>query len=118
MLYIGHWAFFKFGYIMFAIINHNGTQVKVSENKEIKIPFFDCKEGDKINFDQVLLVDSDKTLVGQPIVEGASVEATVTNIGQSDKISVIKFHSKKRYKKIGSHRQDFVQVKIEKIKLK
>jgi large subunit ribosomal protein L21 len=103
---------------MFAIINHNGTQIKVSENKEYKIPYFDCKEGDKIKFDQVLLIDSDKTEVGQPVVEGASVEGTITGIGQSDKISVIKFHSKKRYKKIGSHRQDFVSVKIDKIKLK
>lgn len=103
---------------MFAVINFKENQIKVTEGMEIKTPLFDCKEGDKVVFDQVMLIAGDSIEVGQPNVEGATVNATVTAVGQSPKINVIKFHSKKRYQKIGSHRQDFVVVRIDKIKSK
>ncbi len=100
---------------MFAIINYNGNQIKVEEDKEYQIPYFECNENDKIKFDQVMLIGSDKTIVGQPYIKDAYVDGVVLGSGQTPKINVIKFHSKKRYKKIGSHRQDFVKVKITKI---
>ncbi len=100
---------------MFAIINYKGNQIKVEEGKEYKIPYFESKENEKIKFDQVMLISSDKTEIGGPYVDGAYVDGVVINQGQTAKVSVIKFHSKKRYQKIGSHRQDFVTVRIDKI---
>ncbi len=100
---------------MFAIIDYKGSQIKVTEKGEYRFPLFDCKKGDKITFDQVLLISGDKVLIGQPYLKSASVKGEVLEIGQTSKTSVIKFHSKKRYKKIGSHRQDFVTIKIDKI---
>lgn len=100
---------------MFAIIDYKGCQIKVEEGKEYKIPYFECKESDGIKFDRVMLIDSDTTTIGQPYIKDAYVDGIILGSGQTSKINVIKFHSKKRYKKIGSHRQDFVTVKITKI---
>lgn len=103
---------------MFAIIKFKDKQLKVEENLEYQMPFYNCKEGDKFLASEILLVSDDKKItVGQKDLAKASVEGTVVACGQDKKVSVIKFHSKKRYQKIGSHRQDWVKVKIEKISL-
>lgn len=76
------------------------------------------KEGDKITFDKVLLVDNgkDMTTVGTPYVKGASVTATVKEIGHSQKVTVIKYKAKSnRFKKRG-HRQPYLKVEITKVK--
>ena len=100
---------------MFAIIDYKGNQFKVYEGKEYQMPYYDCAEKDKIKFDKVMLLSGEKVEVGTPYVKGAYVDGEVVGIGQTSKISVIKFHSKKRYSRIGSHRQDYVLVKILKI---
>ncbi len=100
---------------MFAVIDHNGSQLKVCENKEYRIPYYECAENDKIKFENVMLISGDKVEIGEPYIKGAYVDGEVMSIGQTPKTSVIKFHSKKRYTRIGNHRQDFVLVKISKI---
>lgn len=100
---------------MFAIIDHKGTQIKVMEKGEYRFPLFDGKKGDKVTFDQVMLIGGEKAVIGKPYIKGATVKGEVLEIKQTPKTSVIKFHSKKRYKKIGNHRQDFVTIKIDKI---
>lgn len=73
-------------------------------------------EDEKITFDQVLLVSSDKeTKVGQPLVEGAKVAAEVIDEGLGKKKMVFRYKNKTRYKKKKGHRQPFTKVKISKI---
>jgi len=103
-----------------AVIETGGKQYIVSEGDVVTIEKLpgEYKEGDKIEFDKVLLVDNgkDMTTVGTPYIEGAKVIARFQGEGKSKKIDVIKFKSKSRYFKKRGHRQPFAKVKIESVK--
>ena len=71
--------------------------------------------GEKVTFDQVLVVGGDDLKVGAPTVDGASVEASVVKEGRGKKVIVYKYKRKTGYHKKNGHRQAFTQVKIEKI---
>ena len=100
---------------MFAIIKTGGKQYKVSEGDIIKVEKIEAKSGDKIEFDQVLMVAGDDVKVGSPVVEGAKVKAEVLDQKKDKKIVIIKFKAKKNYRKKKGHRQPYTLVKIEKI---
>ncbi|MDU2544682.1 50S ribosomal protein L21 [Finegoldia magna] len=100
---------------MFAIIKTGGKQYKVSEGDVIKVEKIEAKSGDKIEFDQVLMVAGDDVKVGSPVVEGAKVQAEVLDQKKDKKIVIFKFKAKKNYRKKKGHRQPYTLVKIEKI---
>ncbi|MBS5971019.1 MAG: 50S ribosomal protein L21 [Finegoldia magna] len=100
---------------MFAIIKTGGKQYKVSEGDVIKVEKIEAEAGDKIEFDQVLMVAGDDVKVGSPVVEGAKVSAEVLNQKKDKKIVIFKFKAKKNYRKKKGHRQPYTLVKIEKI---
>ena len=102
---------------MFAVVSYNGKQYKVAEGKTYKIDLLEHSEDKKISFSDVLLIEDEKILVGTPLVEGAKVEAEIIEDIKDDKVSGIKFHAKKRYKRNLGHRQQYTLVKITKIKL-
>jgi len=98
---------------MYAIVEIAGQQFKVEEGKKIFVHRLDLKEGDKINFDQVLLVeDEGKIVVGEPVVKEAFVEGQVINQVKGDKVIVFKKKRKKGYRIKNGHRQQFTQVEI------
>lgn len=103
----------------FAVIMTGGKQYKVAPGEELiieKLPG-NPKIGSKVVFDQVLLVNNGtKTLVGAPLVPGATVEATLEEEGRKDKVVVIRYLQKSRYFKKNGHRQPFMKVKISAIK--
>jgi len=75
------------------------------------------KEGKKIIFDKVLLIDDGKdTKVGDPYIKGAKVSATYEEEGKHKKIKIIKFKAKSRYLKKQGHRQLYSKVKITTLK--
>lgn len=100
---------------MFAIIKTGGKQYKVSEGDIIKVEKIEAEAGDKIEFDQVLMVAGDDIKVGSPVVEGAKVSAEVLDQKKDKKIVIFKFKAKKNYRKKKGHRQPYTLVKIEKI---
>ncbi len=101
---------------MYAIIVTGGKQYKVSEGDTLFIEKLEVNEGDKVTFDKVLCVSGDdKTVIGTPVVEGASVEATALKNGKAKKIIVFKYKPKKGSKTKQGHRQPYTKVKIEKI---
>lgn len=113
----------------FAVIQTGGKQYKVSLGEEIKIEKLvkvgkdgariadTYKEGDKVVFDQVLLVDNGKdTTIGTPFIDKAKVTGTITKIARAPKLTVIKYKQKSRYFKKNGHRQPFFQVKIDAVK--
>ena len=103
----------------FAVIKTGGKQYKVAVGDSVKIEKItgDYKEGDKITFDQVLLVDNGQdTTIGTPTIKGATVKATISEIGRAPKITVIHYKQKSRYFKKNGHRQPFFKVKIDSIK--
>ncbi|MDO8430622.1 MAG: 50S ribosomal protein L21 [Candidatus Taylorbacteria bacterium] len=107
----------------FAVIQTGGKQYKVKAGDEIKIEKIlgqgnaTYKEGDKIVFDKVLLVDNGTdTTIGTPFIDKATVTATITKIGRLPKIDVIKYKQKSKYFKKNGHKQPYFQVKIEGVK--
>ena len=102
----------------FAIIKTGGKQYLVSPGQKIKIEKLDAKEGEVLNFDQVLLVEKNKKIeIGNPLVKNARVSATVVSQGKNKKIVVFKYKAKKRYKVKKGHRQRFTEVEIKEIKI-
>lgn len=103
---------------MFAVVDIDGNQYKVSPNETIEIHKLDAEPGKTLKFENViLLASSDKDAkIGQPYVEGASVEAKVVNHTRGEKIRVFKFKPKDRYQKTQGHRQDYTQIEILNIK--
>ena len=101
---------------MYAIIMTGGKQYKVSEGDIISVEKLGLEPGDKVVFDQVFAVSNgDALTVGEPVVEGAKVEATVLENGKGKKIKIFKYKPKKGYRKRQGHRQAFTKVVIEKI---
>ena len=100
---------------MYAIIATGGKQYKVSEGDIITIEKLGVEAGEKVTFDQVLVVGGDDLKVGDPTVAGATVEASVVKKGRAKKVIVYKYKRKTGYHKKNGHRQAFTQVKIEKI---
>ena len=100
---------------MYAIIATGGKQYKVSEGDIITIEKLGVEAGEKVTFDQVLVVGGDDLKVGDPTVANATVTASVVKEGRAKKVIVYKYKRKTGYHKKNGHRQAFTQVKIEKI---
>ena len=102
---------------MFAVVSIAGQQFKVSEGQEIFVHSLNKEEGEKVSFDEVLLVSSDdKTTIGNPTLKSASVSATVLGAQKGDKVIVFKKKRRKGYKVKNGHRQLFTKIKIDSIK--
>nr|WP_317448221.1 50S ribosomal protein L21 [uncultured Sellimonas sp.] len=100
---------------MYAIIATGGKQYKVAEGDIIKVEKLGAEAGTTYTFDQVLAVSNDGLKIGNPTVEGASVEASVLGDGKAKKVVVYKYKPKTGYHKKNGHRQQYTAVKIEKI---
>ncbi len=100
-----------------AVIKTGGKQYKVKEGDVIKIEKLDQDVGSKIDFEVLLVADtqSGEAQVGTPEVKGAKVEAEIVEQGRDPKIKVVKFKPKTRYKRTYGHRQPYTKVKILKI---
>lgn len=102
----------------YAVIETGGKQHIVYPGLIIKIARLDgeMKEGKKVTFDNVLVVDDGKTVkVGTPTIKGAKVEGEYIEEGRDKKITVIKYKSKSNYFVKRGHRQDFMKVLVTKI---
>ena len=99
---------------MYAIIATGGKQYRVSEGDVIKVEKLGVEEGETVTFDQVLAVSNDGLKVGAD-VSGATVTASVVKNGKARKVIVYKYKRKTGYHKKNGHRQQYTQVKIEKI---
>lgn len=103
----------------FAVIKTGGKQYRVREGEFINIEKLsdELKEGDKVSFDEVLLVDNGSSAnVGTPLVSGAVVEGTFVENFSGDKVRIQKFKAKSNYDKVTGHRQKHSRVQITSIK--
>ncbi len=102
----------------FAVIETGGKQYKVSPGESIKIEIIkgEHKEGEKITFDKVLLVDDgSNTTIGMPYIDGASVVGEISKIGRHPKVIVMKYKAKSNRLKKNGHKQPYFEVKIQSI---
>ena len=100
---------------MYAIIKTGGKQVKVEVGQAIYVEKLDVKAGDKVTFDQVVLVGGEKTVIGTPLVEGATVTGTVEKQGRAKKVVTFKYKPKKHQHTKQGHRQPYTKVVIDEI---
>ena len=102
---------------MYAIVEINGQQFKVEKDDRIFVHRLIEKEGDKVDFNNVLLTDDQgKVRVGEPVISGAKVSGKVLSHLKGDKVIVFKKKRRKGYKVKNGHRQLFTEVLIENIK--
>ena len=100
----------------FAIIETGGKQYKVSTSKILEIEKLDAKKGETIKFEKVLLLnDNQNTEIGNPSIEGASVEAKLLD-NVKDR-TILDFHKRRRKhsRKKNGHRQRHSKIQITKI---
>ena len=100
---------------MYAIIATGGKQYKVTEGDIIKVEKLGVNAGETYTFDQVLAVNNESLVVGNPVVDGATVTASVLGDGKGKKVIVYKYKRKTGYHKKNGHRQQYTAVKIESI---
>jgi len=102
---------------MYAIVEIAGQQFKVEAGRKLYVHRLAALEGTNVSFDKVLLLDNDgKVTIGAPLIQDATVNATVIKHLKDDKILV--FHKKRRkgYQKLNGHRQCLTQIIINDIK--
>ncbi len=101
---------------MYAVVETGGKQYRVTVGQTIEVEKLPFAVGEKVELDKVLLVaDGDEVKVGQPIVKGAKVLATVVEHGKGKKIIVFKYKPKERYRRKKGHRQAYTRLRIEEI---
>ncbi|MEI6378761.1 MAG: 50S ribosomal protein L21 [Candidatus Falkowbacteria bacterium] len=99
-----------------AVIKTGGKQYKVKEGQVLSIEKLDAAAGDKVKFETLLLADSEtgEATIGKPFL-GEQVEGKIVSQTKDDKVMVIKFKNKIRYKRTAGHRQQITKVEITKI---
>jgi large subunit ribosomal protein L21 len=98
---------------MYAIVNINGTQTRVTPNETLDVPRLTGAPGAQVTFDQVLMVaDGDRITVGQPYVQGAKLRAEVLEHFRGPKVRVFKFKRRREYRRRRGHRDERTRLRI------
>jgi len=99
---------------MYAVIKTGGKQYRVIQGETLKIETVAGDVGSAIVLDKVLMVgDGDKLSVGKPLLDGATVNATIVSNGRHDKVTIFKMRRRKHYQKHQGHRQNYTEIRID-----
>jgi len=101
---------------VYAIVKTGGKQYKVSEGQVMDVELLPQQAGEQVELTDVLMVvDGDDVKVGSPVVEGALVKATVTELAKGEKVRTFKMTGKRYRRRLG-HRQQYTRLHIDEIK--
>ena len=101
---------------MYAVVESGGRQYKAIEGQTIIVERLPHDAGEQIELERVLLVaDGQDVKIGQPVVEGVKVKATVLGEMRGPKIRIYKMHPRKRYRRRKGHRQTYTRLQIDEI---
>jgi len=101
---------------MYAVVTTGGKQYRVEAGSELTIERLAADAGTSVTFDRVLLVgDGETVTIGTPVVDGASVSATVLGEALGPKLVIFKFKQKVKYRRKTGHRQHMTRVRIDEI---
>jgi large subunit ribosomal protein L21 len=102
----------------YAIIETGGKQLRVEPGRFYDVELLPVEEGEKISIEKVFLVQHDgEAHIGQPLVEGATVEGTILRHLRGKKVIVYKMKPKKKTRKKRGHRQELTRLMINSINL-
>ena len=102
---------------MYAVVKTGGKQYVVKEGQTLDVEKLEAQPGQSVDL-EVLMVsgeDGKDVKVGTPTVSGAKVSAKVVEHGRADKIQIVKYKPKSRYKRVNGHRQPYTKLQVEKI---
>lgn len=100
----------------YAIVEDGGKQYKAVEGGYLEVDRFDSEIGEQVDLERVLFVrDGEQMLVGNPLVSGAVVVATVAEHFKGPKVVVFKYKPKERYRVKSGHRQQYTRLKVDAI---
>ena len=101
---------------MYAVVNSGGKQYKVQQGEVLRVEKISGDVGSPVTFDRVLMfADGENVSIGQPVLDGVSVEGTIVEQGKAKKIIVFKYKRRKRFRRKNGHRQQFTAVQIDTI---
>lgn len=100
---------------MYAVIKTGGKQYRVAVGEKLKIEQIPAEVGSQIELDQVLMIGGDTVRIGAPLIEGATVKATVVEQGRHPKVKIFKMRRRKHYQKRQGHRQNYTAIQIDAI---
>lgn len=101
---------------MYAIVEIGGRQYRAVAGQYIDVDKLPYEEGDTVTFDTVLMLsDGDSTTVGTPVIEGASVSATVEQQFRGEKLIVYKYRQRTSYRRKQGHRQYHTRIRVDAI---
>ena len=102
---------------MYAVIESGGKQYKATVGATIDVERVDAEVGQAIELDRVLMVaEEGRVRVGRPVLDNATVWATVVEHGRKRKVIVFKYRAKERYRRKAGHRQWYTRLRIDAIK--
>jgi len=106
----------NWSYTMYAVIKTGGKQYRVSAGQKIKVEQMPADVGSEITLDQILMVgEGESVKIGTPVIEGATVKATVLSQGRHGKVKIFKMRRRKHYIKHQGHRQNYTEIRIDTI---
>ncbi len=95
------------------MIQTGGKQYRVAAGDRLRVEKLAAEIGTTVELDQVLLLaDGDQVQIGQPLLTGQVVRATVKAHGRAKKVRIVKFRRRKHYLKRQGHRQWFTEIEI------
>lgn len=101
---------------MFAVIKTGGKQYKVQAGDVLRVELIDAVAGDKVQFNEILMLGGDKVTVGAPVVAGAAVQADVIDMIKGEK--TISYHKRRRKhssQRTRGHRQKWTLVRVTEV---
>ncbi len=101
---------------MHAVFRTGGKQYRVAQGDVVRVEKLDAEAGSTIELGEVLLIsDGEDVHIGTPLLDGKAISAEVQAHARADKIDVIKFKRRKKYRRQYGHRQHYTQLKITSI---
>ena len=101
---------------MFAVMKTGGKQYKVQAGDTLRVEKLAADAGEKIQFNDILMLGGAKPVVGAPMVDGAAVQAEVIDQIKGEKlIHFVRRRRKHSSKRTKGHRQQLTLVKITEI---
>jgi large subunit ribosomal protein L21 len=99
---------------MYAVVSTGGKQYRVQKGETLRVEKIPGEVGSKVTLDKVLmLADGENIRVGQPLLEKATVQASIVEQDKAKKILVFKYKRRKRYRRKKGHRQPFTAIRID-----
>ncbi|HNT77863.1 MAG TPA: 50S ribosomal protein L21 [Anaerolineae bacterium] len=101
---------------MYAVVKSGTHQYKALVGNELIVERIPYAVGAQVELDQVYLVaDGEEVMVGQPVVAGAKVIATVIEELRGPKVRIFKYRPKERYRRRQGHRQNYMRLHVDEI---